>query len=213
MPATYPAYPEVEDVESQLAAIEVTLPAGFDVEPYLYAAIKEWEDGTRYWPFLAAEEAEFKYSPPGANDKGELRGGARKLLLDRGFIAISEVLWGETILTVDEDYRLLPTNAPYDSRPYTAIELMWTKRGKPDSITITGEPGYCAELPAQVWLAIRDLAAGRALEALKEGILANPTDYKEGDIAEKFDSGLAKSLGATFIKFAQRLMAMYRRLT
>lgn len=211
MPATYPIYPEASDIEAQIAAIGVELPAGFDAEPYAFAAIKEWEDGTRYWPFLKGASAEFRYSPPGANDRGEWRGNSRRLLLDRGFVAVSEIAWGDDVLVEDEDYRLLPANAEYDLVPYTIVEFTKSRRGAPLVITLTGEPGYCEELPAIVWMAIRDLAVGRMLEAIREGIAANPLDYKEGDISEKYESATVKTLGSTFVARALKLMRQYRR--
>lgn len=214
MPATYAEYPTAQEVLDLFTAAGLTLPSGMDetaVDPFLYAAISEWEDLTRYHPFLEGASASFYYDPPGPNRKGENRGGGRTLLLDRGFTAITSIYTdveadgtGGTLLVVGDDYRIEPYNAGANAEPYTRITFTAVQWGSPMSVKVTGTPGYTADLSAEVWNAIRMLAASNVCQALKEGRAGKAIEWSDGDgTSERKSIELLGQWGATWGKSAR----------
>lgn len=218
MPATYAAYPAEADVEALLSGAGVTVPSGLDVDPYIYAAIEEWEELTRQRPFLGeTADRVYTYDPPGPNRFGERRGGAKILVLDRGFVSITTVKTGVsttdagTALTLGTDYRLEPVNAVRDLVPYTAIHFTQYQWGSPQSITVTGKAGWSAALTAEAWNAIRELAASGVVRALREGFASEPLIWSEGDVSEHYDVTQMTKLGDSWYDRGRRTALRLRR--
>lgn len=222
MPATYTAYPQATDVSAFVDAAGVSIPTGFGVtqfEQVASAAVNEWERLTGYRPFLATTAtASFYYDPPGPNDRGESRGGARRLILDRGFTTVSEVRNGitttdtaGTVLTAGTDYRLWPKNAPQDSQPYTCIDFVGVQYGEPDSIKVTGTAGYATAINAEVYQAVLEIAAGDIMSAVMQGISTDPAEWKEGDVSERNSVELVQKLGEQWRNKGRSTALRYRR--
>ena len=197
----------------------ITLPAGFEVDSYLYDAIGDWESRTRYVPFLSAlEDQEFTYDPPGPNLTGRQRGGGRTLELRRGFIGISQVRTGVvpedtdgTTLTEGTDYTLLPYEAGEGTEPYTQIEFTSVQFGAPGSVKVMGTPGYAAEIPARAWNAIRKLAGARVLGAMNESRATTGAKIKIGEDAKDNTAGLAESWGSRWKSEADDVLITFVR--
>lgn len=193
-----------------------------DFEVYVLEAIAFWNKETGYNPFLAAEFASpddyptYTYDPPGPNLKGNSRGGGRLLFLGRGFIAVTEVRTGitpddteGTLRTVGTDYRLKPYNAVNDSVPYTSIEFTYPVSGQPASVSVKGRPGYCSELPDDVWSALRNLAAAAAAEAIREELSQSPIEWSEDDVKERGTVELVQKFGTSWKAAGMRTLHRY----
>lgn len=214
----YALYPVAADVEALLTKSGITVPTGFDTASYALAAIDELEQTTRWRPFLAGASSDFSFDPPGPNLVGEMRGGGRRLLLDRGFTSITAVHTGVTpssptgnLLVLGTDYRLRPYNAAHDSEPYTEIEFTAYQYGPPSSVKVTGTPGFTATLRAEVWAAVRDLAASRCANALREAAFGDNVDEEEMDIHERKSIELLQKWGDTWRGNAIRTIMRYVR--
>lgn len=217
----YTAYPSQAAVEALVTGAGLTLPTDTTYAPaYIQAAIDEWESvtvGGRN--FLAAASASFRYDPPGPNWIGENRGGGRRLLLDRPFTTISAVAVGVSdadlvgqVQTSDLDYRPWPYNASADHQPITCVEFTYAVWGAPKSVMVTGTPGYTAVLKAEVWNAIRMLAASNYVLALREGAMGAPVEQREADVMERKDEDLIALWGMAWSKQARDVMRRYVRL-
>jgi hypothetical protein len=204
---TYPNYPGMADVESMLSGIGITVPSGFDVQAFIDSAIAEWCTLTTRDPFLCAEVQDppvyvsYTFDPPGPNYRGESRGGGRVLFLRPSFVTVQTVRAGVdidnvgTLLAEGRDYRLKPYNAAIAGKPYTSIEFTTVQWGGPASIEVSGEPGYCRELKADAWNAIRSLAASYYAFAIVEASTQNPVSWKRGETGESFDAGRLDMFG------------------
>lgn len=215
--ASYAAYPVKDDVEALVSGAGITIPATFNVEYQLYGAIEELEQTTGYRPFLAGASDTYRFDPPGPNDRGMRRGGSRLLLLDQAFVTVTEVRTGVTpddagtVLVENEDYYLRPENYDKHLEPITQILFASIQYGLPRSIKVTGTPGYAEEIRADVWNAVRDLAAGRVAHALRQGIAAGqPIDWTSGDVSERRSIELLQKLGDAWYSGARRVIARYR---
>lgn len=207
MPTTYDAYPTATEVLALLTGVGIstTLDATA-LAPFIQGAIDAWEEDTGYLPFLEGESADFYYDPPGPNRRGESRGGGRQLCLDRGFTRIDQIHVGITttdltgqLLTLDSDYRFIPYNALAQLRPITRIEFTYPQWGAPRSIKVTGNPGYSAALKAEVWQAIREDAAGRVCEGLREGRGGRAVEWTDGEgVHERKSIELLEQWGSTW---------------
>lgn len=223
MPVTVPAqnyssYPGLSDVQLLLSSSGISLPATYDATYEMYGAISEWETGTNCVPFLAGASATYKFDPPGPNWNNANLGGGRRLLLPKPFATVTVVKIGVTTtyagqtLTENEDFYLLPANHAAEKRPITEIRFAVSIRGPQNSIEVTGTPGYYTTINAEVWNAIRCLAAARICKSLRESFAVDANEWASGDVSEKLDFGLLKTAGDGWLATAQRAMAKYRYL-
>ena len=218
MPATYDAYPTPAELAVFISNWNITTPTNFDVEVYAFGAINEWERLTDYKPFLAGSSASYRYDPPGPNRTTENRGGARRLFLDRGFTTVTEVVAGitaddptGTVLVVDVDYRLWPVNAATDLQPYTAIDFIHVRHGQPNSIKVTGPPGYSVLLEAAVFRAILEIGAGEAMTGLQVALSSDAIEWAEGDVRERSSVELVQKMGTQWRTHGRAVAMQYRR--
>ena len=218
MPATYAAYPTEAELSTFISGAGVTVPSTFSSDVYSFTAINEWERLTNYNPFLGGSETTYKYDPPGPNRETESRGGGKRLFLDRGFVSISEVKSGVTVddptgtvLVVGVDYRLWPTNADTDLKPFTIIDFVHARFGEPNSIRAKGKAGYAVLLNADQFQAVLEMGAAQAMAAIQAGISSDTIDWTEGDVKEKSSVELVMSLGKAWRKTSRATAATYRR--
>ncbi|MCH8979450.1 MAG: hypothetical protein IH945_09465 [Armatimonadetes bacterium] len=220
MSETHNAHPTGAEVKTFVTGAGVTVPSAFSFDEHAFAVIEEWQRLTRYRPFLAGDEAVYKYDPPGPNRTVEQRGGARRLFLDRGFVSVSEVRSAVTkadavgtLLVEDDDYRLWPVNAAVDLEPYTIIDFIGVRTGVPNSISVKGVPGYALLLTADVYQAELELAAGNAMAALQTGLAGDTIDWTEGDVRERSSVELIQKWGGHWRKSGRATAISYRRAT
>lgn len=202
------SYPTGEDILALLTESGVDVPSQMGLDVYAAEAVALWETGTGYRPFLAAaEETELRYDPPGPNRRGAMRGGGCLLFLNTGFVTLAAVTLDSITLEEEIDYRRIPYNAA--DRPTTAIEFTTPTWGKPGSVTVRGRVGYSDTLGADVWSAIRKLAASLALAALQEGS-GNALMIQSGQDKIRYDTarqwGLAWNREARLAMAAKRLV-------
>jgi hypothetical protein len=152
--------------------------------------------------------------------RGENRGGGRILQVRGGYVSITSIRTGitpsdatGTLLVLNTDFRLLPYDAALNNRPYTSIELTYPLWGAPRSVKITGKRGYSVEMNAEVWNAIRMLAASMYLEALKEGKGGKLVEWTDGDgVHERRSIELIQKWGSTWSTRAKDILKRYTRL-
>jgi hypothetical protein len=179
----HPAYPIGTDLRSILIA--AGLPASVvdaqDLDAACLAACEQWEQDSRYTPFLqtSATNTARSYDPP----------NGKMMQLSRGLIALESVEADGVELVSGEDYRLRPLNAAADGRPYLAIEFLRRISAQPGGIEISGVWGYGTELSAVVWKA---LLASAALEVIGSIGLHSPVNgtVAAGTIKAKQDDGV-----------------------
>ena len=199
---SHSAYPVKTDISTFLNSIEgITVPSGYDCQKAIDAAIAEIERVTEYSPFLSTgATAARPYDPPGPYTPRPRRGGGRTLRLGAGLISCASVTIGtdnastQQVLTVNEDFYLWPSNAPYHAvpRPYTAIEFFAVQWGYPRSISVNGVWGFSTTLPDDVWQAAIYLASSYVVTDFLEGIFNSPSSVKDDDvtITQDFDTNL-----------------------
>lgn len=214
--ATYSAYPTSAECLALFTEVGITLPSGLganQLDYYRYEAIDEFESETGYEPFLAdSSTSQLRFDPPGVNQRGRVKGGAKRLLLNNAFATITEVLVGVTTdfagtaLTVDVDYRTLPLNSAALLQPITEIEFFTTQWGEPGSIRITGKRGYWTSIRAEIWGAIRKLTCARASQGLREKFSQGYVEMKLGDEAVRRSIELLQKFGDTWLKSAYEVI-------
>lgn len=140
-----------------------------DLEGALAAGIEQWENMTRYWPFLSNGDInEGRFFDPDGSSIIDLNGGLLRftsLSTDIAYDAnvsgtISDYSSGQERVDI-RDFALAPSDAPSRKRPYTYIKCGWWTRGAPASIKVVGEWGYCIDrdLPKTARRAVMALAA------------------------------------------------------
>ena len=152
------AWPTTAQIVTHLAVLGVTSTlADAVMQNEIDGVVADWERLTGYTPFLGeTQDATRYYDPPawsGTPDQIDLR---------NGYISVTSVTAGVTpdsagtVLTVNEDYWLLPDAAPSDNRPYTRIAFSVLQGGPRRSIKVIGKRGYCSTIAEDVWNAVRD---------------------------------------------------------
>jgi hypothetical protein len=219
--ANYTSAPTGDDIGALLEEAGISK-CGLDLEEYAIEALAAVETETGYKPLIAvpAEDPDdnpvYYFDPPGPNTKGTLRGGSRRMPLQRGFTAITEVtlyITPEdavgTVQTLLTDYRLLPYNAITDNAPYTAIEFNFPVRGQARSVKVKGVAGYAETLPADLWNAIRKLGASMAATAIREGLSQDMIAWDEDDVKERMSIELLQKFGSGWRTESSRTIARY----
>lgn len=179
MPA---AYPTTSDLTDYLTAQGLTAPA--NVQVHLDAAIAEWERATGYQPFKEEANAQAYYYDPVPLYKA--------LDLGTGFSTVTEVAIGVsdtdptgTVLTLSEDYELLPYNR--SGRPIEGILFRaFTVSGRARSVKVTGKRGYSSTIPDDAWRAILVRAAMYTKQGMQVGGVAA---FREGDVSVTYGTG------------------------
>jgi hypothetical protein len=218
--AAHTAYPTKAEVDAYLATLpNLTVPAAFDTDPTIRAAIAEWERLTEYRPFLSGTAASRTFDPPGPKTTRPTRGGGRTLRLGAGLVSLSSLTVGVeggsagTALTLDTDFWLWPANAAALSRPYTAIEFACVQWGQPRSIVINGVWGYGATIPDDAWKAVRDLAAADAMREIREGLGLGSVEVKDDEVTIRSSIELLGSLGQDLASRASKVAIAYRLMS
>ena len=213
----HPAFPVDADISAFVTTAGVELPAGFSFAGYGASVQEEWQRRTGREPFLKdATDVTRYYDPPRMSNKDRRYSS---LELDNGLLSCTSVAIGVhvvdnpdgTLLTLNEDYRLMPLNAPVTSKPYEWIEFFFRVRGLPGSIKVIGQWGYCTSIPEDAWQGMLALGGAQACRAILQGLMATPAKIKSASGAE-IQQDSFEDLGAAWEKQANRVIARYTML-
>jgi hypothetical protein len=165
------SFPDATALTNRLTGLGVTsTPTGVVLADELEAAIEALEEETGRSPFLVdANDVTKKFSPP--FDDWISLGGP--------WTSITSVTADGSALTVNEDYWLEPTTAPY-----TSVKFAYPQLGLPQTIVIVGKRG--TSIPTELYNAVLDYAAGKV--------------YKTAAIAGSVDSGMITELQQDSVK-------------
>lgn len=209
MPA---AWPTSAEVTSFLTAIGVSLPGAYGVGPEADAIVEEVHSLTGWRPFLKqTADSSRTFNPTNASIAGPMRPqGGIIVPLDAGLLELTSVTMQGRVLTLNREFWLEPTN----TRPYNRIRLAFGYFAQPQSIIVTGKWGYREDIPADLWLAMRDLASYRILSNLPAKQLASALkSWKEGSVDETYDGKLIQEAVEIRYQTFVNACARYRRVT
>lgn len=193
MPET--SWPTESQVQASFTSQGLTAPSG--LETHIKAAVNEWESLTGWRPYFQVDE-NFDATSDSATwyyDSPEYSGLV--LDLNRPFQSISAVKTGVTSTyagdeqTENTDFRFLPMNYAALNLPITQIEFFSAPPGTIRSISVAGVAGI-AEIPDDVWLAVRDMAMRSAILEIIQGI-STASELTQGPIKLKFDNEEGRS--------------------
>ncbi len=203
------AYPTEEELGTFLVAagLASTAPDTGVLGPYIQQAVDQFERSTGWVPFLEEASAhDYYFDAP--------EWGASLDLLS-GFTTITAVVTGYSpessgnTLTLNEDYYLVAYNAALDGSPFTKIDFRSTPPSGMRSIVVTGKKGFASSIPADVYQAVLQRAAGNAAAFLYPSALASK--IKQGPVEIDFGGagGRAESFGSSF----QSAVSRYTRIS
>lgn len=190
------------------------------------AAAQRWERETGYVPFLARAESR-RFDPPGP-ERGPVGiytglnnvGGSRKLFLDGGLLSVTALqvnvtdlplLVPPTTYVLNQDFFLRPAIAQDEQRPYSWIEFRVPQYGNPRSIQVSGEFGFCRELPPDAWGAILRAGALELLPSVAQRIHGGASSWAVGTEREQLDHTLS-GLRDDWDRYYRRVLGIYRRV-
>lgn len=132
-------------------------------------AVSELESVVGFGSFLAGTLAEFQFDSVGG-----------VVLLDRPFGLISGVEWaGETV-----EFATCPEGVI----PVRKLTLEDDLSG---AVVVSGRPGYGVEVPADVWYAVRDLAASYVVAMLDSASNDDVESVKQDSVTIKYRAGIS----------------------
>jgi hypothetical protein len=158
------AWPSEAEVGAAMVAAGLVDTAPADLQDYIDAALEEFEDRTGFRPFLQGSSAAWRFDPPEFGQRLELRAGYTEITEVRTGLSATNATG--TVLTVEEDYILLPYDARARNRPFTAIQFLASTGTGDKSIKVTGKKGFHNEIAEDAWLAVLGRAAVLAVEDL-----------------------------------------------
>lgn len=145
-----------------------------------------------------------RYDPPGPESAHKYRmiGGDCLLGFEPPYQSITSITVYDDPGTAGDGLLLIEAT-DYDLQPWVRIEntridgclFRYPIRSVRGAIVIVGKVGYFADFPADIWKAIRDGAMGDITLQLRDGIMANPTDWAEGPSREKYNVETLLKLG------------------
>lgn len=228
----YDSYPTATDLQTYVTDSGLTAPTNFDFQSKVDSAVKEWEERTGWFPFLAQKGDEtFKLDQTDrgwgwgtgwgyfGGGFGTWRAGTRILDLECGVLSITSMSINGVYLKEGCDYRLLPLNARRQGWPFTCIDFMgysfaWSIAGASE-VTIVARCGFCTELPADAWQAILRRAFAEAVPQLSMNISGGLLERRRGDEQQRFGgpgnaSPLAKERADALQDFEVKVMRYWR---
>lgn len=181
------------------------------LELYQLEAINWLETFTGWRPFLADTVDTFLlYDIPVSG---------RELDLQTGFVSVTSVEVGldtdgsnGTVLTVNEDYRLIPYQDGPKNWPIWKIWFRSGVAGMEKSIKVTGQHGAFSSLPPLIYGALLREAAARAypfLPGVGGSTLGAVTSITQGPVTYKMDEGSTPDVD--WHNDAKRAAAEYQR--
>jgi hypothetical protein len=165
------------------------------------AAAAAWQEQTGWYPFIKdTSDVSRRFDPPGPNSHHggvwALRGGKWVLDLRAGLLVVTSIVTGYSASTTnpqagtaqvaEDDYWLLPEEAPLQNRPYTQVEFAAARWGDPRSVRITGRWGFCSIVPEDAWQAVLQYGALLAASDLQTNLTLGMLEYTEAVVTERY---------------------------
>lgn len=186
------SWPDTTDLNNYLIAAGLISAGITDTESELDlagaidAAVEQWNDETRYWPFQSTGTAQARRYTPPTGGILDLNGGL--VALTSLYIDVTYTSAG-TAYTNLQHFRLIPRDAPQRSRPWTGVEFLWSPQNVSDGeIEITGTWGYClaANLPARASRGVLALAALELVPQIQQALTQGIVRWTEGDRSKQY---------------------------
>lgn len=157
------AWPDEDDIAERLQEAGIAVPARRILTRIRAAAIIRWQHLTRFYPFLSTGVDETRrFSPP---ESAVLPLKAGVLTLTSLTVHVYPGSSG-TVLTVNEDFWLMPEDAAEKGQPYRWIQFRRWWHGLPRSMVIIGKWGYSLTVPDDAWEAVMSLAIAQVLKKI-----------------------------------------------
>ncbi|MBA4291359.1 hypothetical protein C0431_00130 [bacterium] len=132
-------------------------------------AVSELEMMVGFGPFLAGSMAEFRFDSMSG-----------VVLLDRPFGLISGVECGGESVQF--------TTCPEGVLPVRKLALADNLSG---AVVVSGRPGFGVEIPADIWYAVRDLAASYVVAMLEAASNDDVESVKQDSVTIKYRAGIS----------------------
>lgn len=199
------SYPTTANVSAYLEEQGLTVPA--NLAGILAGVIKDWERRVGGGPFLAQSSSSSKTFDPPYLD--------REYILDLGcgFISVSGITI-DSVTVASTEYDLLPLDAPEKGEGYTQVRFKFHPGTLQSSVIVSGIKGRYSECPADVFDAILNQVAGKAIPAGVQGVGVAST-IKQGPVTLNVgagDSGMAGK-ASVWAKEYRSLVTGYRFFT
>lgn len=187
-------WPSASDLQQFMAVNGYGSISGPDAQRYVASAVAEWEAMTGWSPFLSSGTEETRsFDPP--------RYSAHGFRLEIG-------AW-RTIATVEIGGRVLESgeyvlrNVSIEPEPVYAVDFLVSVGGGPLSIEITGERGFCDNLPDDVFQAVLGKAAYDASASSVSGA-TRLSSVQQGDVKYSYDADAVRTLQTRFLAAVAR---------
>ncbi|RYX81051.1 hypothetical protein EON83_25840 [bacterium] len=153
-----PTYPTLNELVAAFAESGLAECLPSDMGDSLEQAKGEFEKGADYGPFLwSGESEERSFDAPGPirgmHGMGRCGGGIR-LALHTGLLDIERLTVDGVEMTRGRDFFLYPADAGQDENPFTSIQFVRPTFSAQQGVKVTGDWGFCRELPDIVWRAV-----------------------------------------------------------
>lgn len=175
---------------------------------------------TEHAPFLSTGASEtVQFDPPGPRTQRAERGGGRRLRLGAGLVSLASLRVGAgpgeagSALVEGEDFWLLPADATRRDRPFTSVEFARVQWGLPRSVLVAGVWGFGLQIPDDAWKAVLDLAAGTALQSLREGLGIGPVEVKDDEVSLRYSIERLAAVGDGLVSRAACVALAYRLIS
>lgn len=187
--ATYPTTQEVIDRIISLGIIDTEDEefdsaerfSQLDIANKIASAVGEWNNSTRYSPFLSTGTDETrKFDPPH---------GSRYLFFDIGLVSLTSVVISGIPYTLDQDFFLWPANCDKMNEPWLGLEFLRRVHGAPRSVSITGKFGYSLTVPDQAWEAVMCKVLALCQPELATALTGGVFRFEEGSLKIQYASG------------------------
>lgn len=205
-------YPTSADLTQFLQGIPgFEIPAAFDADQAMAAAIREWESQTGWSPFLKDEiDRTVWFDPPRPGSFG------CALDLKRGLLATTSIVIGceldgagGTAATNSVDFLYDPYDGGISGSPYTQLRFLRVPYGGPRSIKVVGRFGCVDDCPADVAFALLSCAAAMALP-IAGGPTGGMRRVKQGPVEYEFDTTAGRDTRTLFQAQFSAMVAAWR---
>lgn len=205
-------WPDSTAVEEYLTALGITVPAGFDFDVEIEAVVAEVETLTGWSPFKQSETSSTQIiDPPLTYTGGPMKPNNGVILpLPSGLMTCDSVITASRTLVLGTDYWLEPSA----KKPWERIRVSFPFWSKPQTVSVTGKWGFSATIPADLYKAVRDIAAYRSMASFQSTTLMSGLgSFTEGDVKESYTSDLVlETLGNKTAEF-EAICLRYKRVS
>lgn len=210
------SWPSASDLQTRLAAAQVTMPDGSAVPAsiasaaLMAAAISKFEELTGWVPFEGATETR-PFDPPGRAPMGVTHGGGNFILpLNNGLISVTTLTVQSVAKTANSDFWLMRSRP---DMPAWGIRFAVPVWGPPQCISIAGSWGRMATADELAMEAVLNIALQMVCQMIRDGFATSPAEWKEADVSERMSIENIAKLGDGFGALAEPVINLYKRVT